>query len=204
MITSRKQQQRNPRSSLIPVLRRTTNHLHHESDVFESPSPMVVSTVTEETKVTSPDIESSIKSAEILDCDLLVSPTTDELQNPFADDSTLSDSSQVLNVSPTKSTKLDAISSDVNKETETMNLEDVEMVKLLQRSGIDSNQLKSLIKIGQTNLQDDTNKLMCLKMRIGIYYFVMVDFAYGDLFLEIKLIRSIIVDISNSSSNLMV
>ncbi|XP_026378880.1 uncharacterized protein LOC113273359 [Papaver somniferum] len=67
-------QQRSPPSNSSNPLKRTENLLHHES------KDMMTSPVNEEVKVISSSIESSsTESFEILDSDLLVSPTTDEI-----------------------------------------------------------------------------------------------------------------------------
>ncbi|RZC59853.1 hypothetical protein C5167_007153 [Papaver somniferum] len=73
-------QQRSPPSNSSNPLKRTENLLHHESKDIESLSQMMTSPVNEEVKVISSSIESSsTESFEILDSDLLVSPTTDEI-----------------------------------------------------------------------------------------------------------------------------
>ncbi|KAI3944973.1 hypothetical protein MKW92_051070 [Papaver armeniacum] len=231
--------QRNPRNSSTPPVKRTANLLHNESKEIVSPSQMTISPVPEETKVTSPDLKSSMESVEILDSYFLVSPKADDqnlvfdtdsslsalpeitsctvtpaqakssplsasseiasytvnssqdksdeseisttteifkLQNlEFPDDSTLAASFEVINssVSPNESAESEAISSHSKKKTENRDAEEMMMVDLLKRSGIDSSRLKSLLKIGGTNLDDDLSEFMCVKARVGIFYFVI-------------------------------
>ncbi|KAI3858544.1 hypothetical protein MKX03_005592 [Papaver bracteatum] len=231
--------QRNPRNSSTPPVKRTASLLHSESKDIVSPSPMMISPVPEETKVTSSDGESSMQSVEILDSYFLVTPTADEnlvfdtdsslsalsdeiascTMNPaqakssplsasseitsytvnssqaksdeseisttteisknleLPDDSTLAASFEVINssvnVSPNESAESEAISSHSKKKTENKDAEEMMMVDLLKRSGIDLNRLKSLLKIGGTNLNDDLSEFMCVKARVGIFYFVI-------------------------------
>ncbi|XP_026377569.1 putative disease resistance protein RGA3 [Papaver somniferum] len=83
-------------------------------EVIVSPIQMMISPVPEETKVTSPDLKSSMESIEILDSYFLVSPKADDqLQNlEFPDDSTFVASLEVINssvnVSPNESAESEA------------------------------------------------------------------------------------------------
>ncbi|XP_026409789.1 uncharacterized protein LOC113304869 isoform X2 [Papaver somniferum] len=228
--------QRNPRNSSTPPVKRTSNLLHNESKEIVSPSPMMISPVPEETKVRSPDVESSMESVEILDSYFIFTPTADEnlvfdtdsslsalseitsctvtpaqakssplsasseiasytvnssqaksdeseISNAteisknleFPDDSTLAASFEVINsnISPNESAESEAISSHSKKKTENKDAEEMMMVDLLKRSGIDLTRRKSLLKIGGTNLNDDLSEFMCVKARVGIFYFVI-------------------------------
>ncbi|KAI3929911.1 hypothetical protein MKW98_004065 [Papaver atlanticum] len=103
-------QQRNPPSNSSNPPKRTANLLHHESKdiASESPSPTMISPANEEVKVTFPDTESSIESFEMLDSDLFVSPTTDEIVSESP--------SQMMTSSESKETSPDTGSSIESSE----------------------------------------------------------------------------------------